>query len=291
MVSEFRVFIIVALWAIFFGPVDVYAKDTITWLEAAAPPFFIHQGEQKGEGYEDIVTDIIHHNLPDYNHRKVVANISRHYHEFKNKENVCNVGLYKTKERESFLHYSMPSFFTLPTVVVIKKEDYEKFGKSKNVRLNLLLQNEKIVIGHAKDRSYGKFVDEIVTKYEDQDSIYVFSGNELSLNFFKMLDLGRIDGLISLPEEAMYQAERLGIRDKIMTLTIMENQQQPEAWFSHVACSKTEWGQQVIDKVNSVLLEQRSTNEYRAAYERWLDETSLDNYRKLYQEVFLSAVK
>ncbi|CAN2046439.1 hypothetical protein GMMP1_540017 [Candidatus Magnetomoraceae bacterium gMMP-1] len=36
-----------------------------------------------------------------------------------------------------------------------------------------------------------------------------------------------------------------------------------------------------------VLREQRPSQRYCGAYERWLDEGSIENYRKLYKEFFL----
>jgi hypothetical protein len=56
-----------------------------------------------------------------------------------------------------------------------------------------------------------------------------------------------------------------------------------------VGCSRTPWGRKIIDKINQVLLEQRPTERYRTAYERWLDKGSLKNYRRLYDEVFLKT--
>ncbi len=265
------------------------AKDSITWLEAVAPPFFIHEGPLKGQGYEDLITDILEKSLPEYNHTRTIANITRHYYEFEQGQKVCNVGLYKTPEREKFMYFSIPSFFTYPTVLIIDKSKWAAFGKSKSVKLEDLMKSGKLIIGRGENRSYGKFVDDILNKYGTKRNIFAYEGQELSLNFFKMLKLDRLDGLIGLPEEAMYQAERLGIRDQIMTLAIEENQTSPESWFSYVACSKTEWGKQAIANINSALLEQRPTDAYRAAYERWLDESSLEVYRNLYKEVFLKV--
>ena len=267
------------------------AKDSITWLEAVAPPFFIHEGPLKGQGYEDLITDILENSLPQYTHSRTVANITRHYYEFEQGQKVCNVGLYKTPEREKFMYFSIPSFFTYPTVLIIDKSKWAAFGNSKSVKLEDIMKSKKLIIGRGENRSYGKFVDEILNKYGTKENIFSYEGQELSLNFFKMLKLDRLDGLIGLPEEAMYQAERLGIRDQIMTIAIEENQSSPESWFSYVACSKTEWGKQAISDINKALLEQRPTDIYRAAYERWLDESSLEGYRKLYKEVFLSVTQ
>ncbi len=102
-----------------------------------------------------------------------------------------------------------------------------------------------------------------------------------------MLRLNRIDALIGLPEEAIYQAKKLGIQDEIMTLTMEENQIGYDSWLSYVGCSKTEWGKKVIQEIDQVLLKNRPGKRYREAYERWLDKSSLAHYRELYDEVFL----
>lgn len=76
-----------------------------------------------------------------------------------------------------------------------------------------------------------------------------------------------------------------------MTLTIAENQKGYDGWLSYVACSKNEWGKEVIEKINRILLEQRPTDAYRGSYERWLDDSSLEPYRQLYKKVFLPITK
>ena len=258
-------------------------------MEAIAPPFFIHEGTLAGQGYEDVVTDIITDALPEHDHQRVIANISRHYQDFKSGRKACNVGFFKTPEREQFLYYSIPSFFTLPAVMIINKNRFPEFGNSKTVSLEKILRR-KFVVGRAEKRSYGKDLDHVLDTFGNAGNIYAFEGSELSLQLFQMLKHKRIDALISLPEEAVYQAERLGFREQIMTLTIAENQNGYDGWLSYVACSKNEWGKQFIEQVNQVLLKERPTLKYRQAYERWLDESSLEGYRKLYDEVFLKSV-
>ena len=74
--------IVPAFLAILALSFPVWAKESITWMEATAPPFFIHEGQYKGQGYEDLVTDILIENLPQYTHTRTIANITRHYKEF-----------------------------------------------------------------------------------------------------------------------------------------------------------------------------------------------------------------
>lgn len=280
-----------ALVIFIFAPSNIQAKDSITWMEAVAPPFFIHEGELKGQGYEDIITNLLAENLPHYDHKHMIANISRHYQQWKQGEKSCSLAMFKTPERQEFAYFSIPSVFSLPTVLIVRKDRLDAFGGNKIVNLGQLLQRRNITIGRSNNRSYGLLVDNVLKQYGNQNNIFSFEGSELSLNLFKMLTAGRIDALIGLPEEAMYLAETLGFKNQIMTLNIAENQNNHEASLTYVACSKTEWGKKTIETINAVLLEQRPTERYRAAYERWLDPSSIDNYRQLYSDVFLNITQ
>ncbi|MFT5701208.1 MAG: hypothetical protein ACI8ZB_004097 [Desulforhopalus sp.] len=272
-------------------PSIVLAKDSITWMEAVAPPFFIHAGVLKGQGYEDFITEILAENLPQYEHSHMIANISRHYQQWKQGENSCALAMYKTPEREEFAYFSIPSVFTLPTVLIIQMNSFDRFGGSKTLNLQQLLETKEFTIGRSNNRSYGVVVDNVLNKYGNELNIFNFEGAELSSNLFKMLLAGRIDALVGLPEEAMYLGETLGMKDQIMTLNITENQNDHNASLTYVTCSKTEWGKRTIDDINAVLLDKRPTERYRAAYERWLDPSSIENYRQLYKDAFLTITK
>lgn len=272
-------------------PSGSYAKDSIDWMEAVAPPFFIHEGELKGQGYEDTITEIIMQNLPQYEHSHTIANISRHYQQWKQGEKACGLAMYKTPERMEFAYYSIPSVFTLPTVLIIRKDRFDNFGGQKTVSLAALLQSHKYLIGRSNNRSYGIEFDNALNTYGDETNIFSYEGPELSLNLFKMLLANRIDALPGLPEEAAYLAETMGLKDQIMTLNIEENLVNHEAMITYVACSKNEWGKKAIANINEVLRQQRPTEEYRAAYERWLDPSSIEGYRQLYKDVFLTITE
>jgi uncharacterized protein (TIGR02285 family) len=276
---------------ILIAPGPVKAKEAVTWMEAAMPPFFIQSGGQQDQGYGDIITDIIQQGLVDYEHDTITTNITRHFYKFKQGEKVCSVGLYRTPEREEFMYFSMPSFLTLPPVLIIKKDGLSRFGNRTSVQLAEILDDKKLMVGMSKDRSYGTTTDDILKKHKGSGNIIESTGQELSLNLFKMLLKGRLDGIVGLPEEALYQAEQLGIRDQLMTLTIQENLNGYEGWMSSVGCSKNAWGKAIIDKINEILLKQRPAERYRTAYERWLDTNSIEHYRRVYKDVFLETTQ
>jgi len=267
------------------------ARDTLYWMEAVAPPFFIHEGPLRGQGYEDLITAIIKEHLPQYQHIHMKANISRHYQQWKQGEPACSLAMYKTPERLEFAYYSIPSVFTLPPVLIIKKANFGKFGGKNSVSLKSVLESGTFIIGRSNNRSFGVDFDMALDTYGNEKNIFLYEGAELSLNLFKMLLADRIDALPGLPEEAMYLAEKFGIRDQIMTLGVEENLQDYDSMLTYVACSKNDWGRKVIDAINNVLIAQRPTERYRAAYERWLDSGSIEGYRVLYRDVFLKINK
>lgn len=252
------------------------------------PPFFIQEGPEPHQGYGNLISAILQEHLPQYDHFTMVTNVIRHFHKFKQGEKVCSVGLYRTPEREAFMHFSTPSFLVLPPVLITTKEKLADFGATASVKLDDILHNPNLVVGLSRDRSYGTRIDAILKQHAGSPNLIFYGGQELSGNYFKMLMMNRLDGLIGLPDEAMYHAEKMGLRDKLATLAIEENQQGYAGWLCAVGCSKNEWGRAVIDAIDKVLLEQRPTDRYRAAYERWLDVNSLARYRFAYREIFLS---
>ena len=109
-------------------PARAAERETVTWMEAVFPPFFIQHGVSAGQGYGDVVSAILREQLTGYEHQTITTNITRHFYKFKQGENVCSVGLYRTPEREAFMHFSIPSFLTLPAVLIVLKDRYAAFG-------------------------------------------------------------------------------------------------------------------------------------------------------------------
>lgn len=273
-----------------FNGAALWAKDTITWMEVDFPPFLIQDGEFKGLGYGDVGSAILRENLSQYQHEIVIANLSRQYKEYKEGNHVCTVGLFKNAEREEFMYFSIPVFFSLPNHLIVLKEKQEELGGMSSVKLEDVLKNNLLVIGQSKNRSYSGEIDGVLSAYgNDKNTFKYESRGDFTSNFFRMLEKGRVDAIIAAPEEILYQAEKLGLRDKLASIAIEENSIQ--AWLSYVTCVKNDWGKQVIEDVNRVLLEKRPTERYRGAYERWLDDGRIEQYRELYKQEFLSVTE
>ena len=266
-----------------------WAKDTITWMEVNMPPYMIQTGPYRDMGYGNVVQGLLQANLPQYTHERLSTNVVRHFDMFRQGKKVCSIGLYRTPERESFLHFSIPSMLTMPPVLIIRADRLHDFGGKNGCSLVELLQDEKFRLGLSRDRSYGRMLDKELGKFADRTNTIRFAGQELGENYFKMLLLDRIDGLLGLPDEAIFRAEQMGIRDQITTVMLTENQQNYEGWYCAIACPKNQWGKHVIEQINDVLLKIRPTPPYRQAYERWLDDNSRTRYRTVYDKIFLKT--
>ncbi len=273
-------------------PMLSMADNTITWMEADYPPFLIHEGQFVDQGYGDVATALVIGQLPQYQHKQIGANLSRQYKQFKQGDNVCTMGLYKNPDREEFMYFSIPALFSLPHMIIVNKDKYRELGSKGSVKLQEILQENRLVIGHSDKRSYGKEIDLLLKEYGNDKNLFVYeSRGELAANFFEMLKRGRIDAVILSPEDFLYKAEGLGLRDQFISITIEENQHDLDSWFSYVACSKTPWGEKVIADVNKVLVEIRPTDEYRGAYERWIDANGIEGFRKSYKEILLPVTE
>lgn len=285
-------FLSIFLYFLFFSlPHCLFAQTSVTWLEVNSPPFYINEGKFTGKGYQTKLQNLIEKKLPQYFYDTRYANISRHYELFRKKEHVCAVALYKTPQREKIAYFSIPSFISFPGVLVIRKETHPLLGFQQSIRLQDVISRGDILLGRSKGRSFGDTLDSIIDTYGNDQTVFTYEGKDLNSNFIEMLVRGRIDAIISLPEEVMYHAENLGVREDIITIEIEETIGDPNGMLCHVACSKSPWGQEIIKNINQVLLEKRPTKEYRALYERWLDINAIKRYRPLYTKYFLNSTE
>jgi uncharacterized protein (TIGR02285 family) len=181
-----------------------------------------------------------------------------------------------------------PAIIMPPHGITVKRSKLPLFDNKKVVSLEELLKNDKLRLGIAEGRSYGKDLDALLKKHEGQKHVYARAGKELYKGLFQMLMADRIDYLLGYPMEAMYFAGEFGVSNQIVNIALKESD---EYRLTYVGCSKTEWGKQVIDRIDEILKKERTTDQYRAFHERWLDENSLEVFREAYSDIFLSTGK
>lgn len=280
------------VWAAFLGvffvccSANTHAEKAIKWLEMDAPPYHIQQGETKNQGVVDKITNLLQQYMPDYQHSERVMNLPRVVEVMRVGQNVCHGSLYRTPEREGIAYFSaVPSTMFPPVGITIRQEDFDRFGKKSHVSIKRILSDRIFRGGISTGRSYGKVLDELLSEFDQTARLERRSGDDIYRGLINMLILGRVDYVLGSPMESGYVRHSLGNKWHVVNLMVDEHSTYD---FGYVACSKTEWGKQVMGDINRLLIQLRPLDIYKAFFTQWLDELSQSSFEKAYQQQFLT---
>jgi uncharacterized protein (TIGR02285 family) len=264
------------------------AADEITWLTMKFPPFYIHDGKDRGQGIADGVTHLLQRHFRGYTHREELAEPATIMTRLKAGDHVCSAAYIKTADRERVLEYSLPDLILPPHGITARSETVRRLtgGAPGPVSLAHLLANRNLKLAVAVGRSYGPTLDALLERTKGSSHVYWRHGEDIYPSLFDMLLKGSVDYLVGYPYEALYLARERGVEGQVVTLPLVEL---PEYTLAHVVCPRTPWGRAVVAEVNRALQLERPRPEYRQAIERWLDEGLLPEFRRQYQEKFLAG--
>jgi len=261
---------------------DAGKRETISWYISDFPPSYILAGPSKGQGMGDRRIQIFTKRAPEYTHEVVVAPQSRMMEMFKVKPNVCNAGLLKTAERETFMEFSAPYGEALTNGVVTTRKRMELFKPYLNeqgeLRLDDFLASGKSRLGLIASRSFGNGIDAVLKKHASMASV-VPSSDHLSSRLLKLANQNEFDAVIAYPTELRYLIRELGLDEKeFVFLPVAE-----EAPVTHafITCSKSDLGKQFIAIINRLLEDPVVQQEVAAAYRAWLDDDSAARFDRL----------
>lgn len=259
-------------------------KDTIEWIKADIPPYYIEYGKYKNEGIADKIIEILKANLTEYDHKDVLdIPVSRIEGMLKSERHVCFVTTLKNINRENYMYFSNETIINPQQRIIAKKNKISLITTKKSISLDRLMENKEFKIGIA-DRSYGNTIDSILKENEGNENIYKRTGADVVLGLIKMLDNGRLDYIIGTPYEINYAAEVYGNRFDLISIGIDETANEGYL-YSYAAVPKNKWGEKLKNEINQILYKQRKTDEYFSVFERWLDEKSSETLRKDWKTV------
>ncbi|MDF2176832.1 TIGR02285 family protein [Aliiglaciecola sp. CAU 1673] len=264
--------------------ITVSAQE-ILWLRPDFPPATFVRGPLKDQGYNDLSRQFIVKRLPHYKHLLVEAGYERIVL-FMREHNACMVGLYKSPEREVDLVYSVPRMLVLSNGLIVRTRDLEHFSpymKDDSIDLFALSRDPALIGGAADGRLYKGSIDQVIKQHRSDPNMLMRSGQDVFKGLLKMLDKGRIDYTFGFPVELTFQ-QHSGELQQSMTYLAVEGM--PPAIPSYVACSRNNWGQEVIQQIDQILLANRSSDEFLGFYQSWLDESSKRYHRKVTLENF-----
>ena len=283
MIPNLFKFFLIVLFLCLSCEVGAQPSGEVVWMHADFPPLRIIDGPYAGQGFSDMIHELMGRELPEFRHAVVTANLSRTLNWMESGRNVLAVGLIPNPQRDRVMQYSVPCVLVPPVSLVVRAGELESLGSGGHVSLRDFIARKRL--GVAADRSYGPELDSVLLSSPDLSRVVVSQGSNLFESLLEMLLLGRVDGVLAYPFEAVYGA-RMKNKEDLISIAPLRESMVPLR--GRIAAPRTAWGTAMIERVNGVLLEHRGTPEYRQAFERWLTPGIIEDYRVMYDDFLMS---
>ena len=262
---------------------NLFAKETITWMIVDSPPFEIVTNKPNS-GIAGEARKLIEKKLSEYNHESIVVNYARMMGNFK-KGNYCTMSLFVTEERKKFLYFSMvPDILFSSIGIAMREVTFKQIKKPAQISLEMMLRDyPDYRLGIAQGRNYNPKIRTVLNKYKDKSKISIHSQLNVDESLLSMILLGRLDYMLIYPHAATYMSTKLNYKNSHAFVPITEVDTFGQTF---AACSKNEWGRQLIKKINQALVDLRPAPEYRQLYNQWIGKNHISLYQKYYEEFF-----
>ena len=252
-------------------------KETLFWLLRDLPPLSIFEGEQKGQGVIDLLMPQLIASLPEYQQQIVRVNRARGMQMLREPTFVCDPSLIMNKEREQWVTFSITSFRVLSNGLVIRRADHEHltpFVREGKVDLRALLASGQEKVGVVAERSYGQQVDNLLHA-APADSVNAHHGNDALGSLLQMQRLGRLEAVLGYWPEIRYHAMQQGIAADDLSFYPIKGTAPYQR--THIGCSDTPQGREVMEQINQVLLS-IALEQVQQSYAAWLDPAMREHY-------------
>jgi uncharacterized protein (TIGR02285 family) len=284
-----KCYVILAIAVLAFGFYrTVDAKEEIIWPYFSFYPIYICENDKLVGGAGLEIYHLMWENMPEYKHEAVLLPIKRFLKEMKEGKHYLFWGLYKTPEREKYLYFSIPCRISLPTMVVVRKSDLQKFGGGKTVSLKVLLGDKALRFLMFSSISFGSGVDELLKENEKAENVYTeYRTDKMNQNSLDLLLKKRIDYFLKL-NGTRHIAIEMGIADQIVFIPIKE---QTHYKVGHIAAPKNEWGKQMIEKVNQILRKQIPKETFFQFFTPLVSDNVVPELRRQFNELIVEPSK
>lgn len=257
-----------------YGNSSSSAANEVIWAIDDSAPYYLFDGLYKDQGIGDGIIDIISKKLPEYIHKKVLMSPARSINERKLKKNICTAlnGPFVS----TYGVLSIPStLMKVQSGIYFKKGTFEdKFFKKGYIEEAELAQMQKKVAFLQAYLDYYSF-------FKDLNFISLPSTKQLH----KLLFSDRVDYILSSAEEIQYHKSVEGIKTDYDHLTIKryrKDHPEPMIDYGYISCTKSQWGEKIIEKINNILIDERPTEAYKNIVTRWLPETVKKEIEQVY---------
>jgi uncharacterized protein (TIGR02285 family) len=264
----------------------VPAKDTILWQTYHRPPGTFNFGENEGQGFVQQSLQMIIEQMPNYQHERPITTLARAIADIKAGKQACHPALYITPEREKEMIFSNASILNANNRVIARPEKILPFLNNGQVSLEKILQQNSLVFGHVKNRSYGNILDDIFKRHRHAEHIVQVDNIDLN-RVFQMIERERVDISVAYPFEIQHYLMKNP--QSTGQLAAYEIENIPAYNIGAIACPKNAWGKKVIKQINTILKKIKPTAEYQTAITTWREnERNNPAFIKYYRDYFLT---
>lgn len=262
-----------------------HSKETLVWLKRDLPPLFIFDGPKKGQGVIDQLLSQLIAGMPQYQHSVMKVNRARGLQMLHEPSLTCDAALNWSKERETWIAFSVPVFRAMSNGLAVRRVDRElltPFIKDGEVDLAALLATGSVTLGIVAERNYGEFLDALL-KQAPPETLTLHYGNNALGSLLQMQRLGRLRLLLGYRPEIRYQAQQEGIaQDELQFYPVRGT---GKYLSGYIGCTDTPQGRQAITEINQ-LLRTLPRDHLSEAYAAWLDPESRSEYLQAAREFF-----
>ncbi|OXR32796.1 hypothetical protein PSUM_12185 [Pseudomonas umsongensis] len=267
------------------SPVSAQPKESLVWLKRDLPPLFIFNGPEKGQGIIDQLLRQLIAGMPQYRHSVMKVNRARGLQMLHEPSLTCDAALNWSKERESWIAFSLPVFRAMSNGLAVRSNEREvltPFLKDGEVDLAALLATGNVTLGIVAERNYGEYLDALL-KQAPGKALTLHYGNDALGSLLQMQRLGRLQLLLGYRPEIRYQARQQGIAEEELQFYPVRGTGRYLS--GYIGCTNTPQGRQAIIEINQ-LLRALPRDHLSEAYAGWLDPQSRTDYLRAAREFF-----
>lgn len=257
----------VVLSSLLLLPLLAMAKPQVLWLYTDWPPHQIVSGPFKSQGTFDKLLQQILPGLPGYSHQTQMVSLARLEQQFQQRQyTLCTTGTLFTEARARDRYFSLPMavgpgiFINYLAGSAVAK--YQQADGS--IDLQQLAADPLLVGAYQPSRYYAPVVMQVLAAKHNL-LVQQFTSE---LNAAMLLQSRRVDYVLEYPERMQFYA--LALTEPLALNSAEVALAEPTA-ISHISCTKTAVGQQLISEINQLLPLLWQQASYTEAMQHWLD--------------------
>jgi len=233
----------------------------------------ITSGRFAGQGGGDLGLQVLFKALPEFEHKIVFAAPIRVWTEIGREDGICSFSMGRTEEREKLALFSDRPLW-VPGYTLITTDDHVRFFDRYRiggvVDLERLAGAIQLNVGFMTGRPYPRAINNL------QYRIPVVSAAAMQ-PLFRQLAAHRLDLLFSSIAEATYFDKVLHLDGHFVSLPVRGI---PAGNGAYIVCSKGPIGSAVMTRINQVLADDATWEEFVEPWRQWYNDEAMAMIRR-----------